>query len=173
MRIKFLGLVLAFLAVGCGSDQDIETPSELASLPSTIAISKSLVGNAYWWGHALPATGKMPKCNRFDSRQIGGLDCSGFVAKVWGLANPIGRDYHPYSTYDFFYSSKLWQGKKRDGIKKGDAFVRRSNGKGHIFIFDNGNPWGKAWAYEARGCDYGVLYNLRNITSDYQGRSLR
>jgi hypothetical protein len=162
--------LLLLLLTSCGSE--FETRSELSSQPP-LTVAKSLVGKPYWFGHALPTNSKSNvMCNRTGNSMIGGFDCSGFVGKVWGLADPFEKDIHPYSTADFFRNNRKWYGVNRDSVRKGDAFVKRSNGSGHIFIYDSGNVWGKAWSYEARGCNYGVVYNLRNVSSEYIAKTL-
>ena len=45
----------------------------------------------------------------------------------------------------------------------------RSGGAGHIVLYDSGDSWGSFWTYEARGCSYGVVHNLRTVSTSYKG----
>ncbi len=142
-----------------------------------IAASKSFVGFSYWWGGAkLKPYGKdHGKCH---SPTYGGhsgswgADCSGFAAKVWQLPNamPFESNKHPYSTYHFYNNKSYWSHISRSSAKEADAMVYRSGSGGHIVIYAGGSTWGKAWTYEARGCSYGVVYNLRTLSSSYRAR---
>jgi hypothetical protein len=65
-------------------------------------------------------------------------------------------------------SNELWRTVSRSSVKKGDAFVYHSNGAGHIFLYESGDGWGSMWAYEAKGCSYGIVHNLRTASSAYK-----
>jgi cell wall-associated NlpC family hydrolase len=138
------------------------------------------VGFSYWWGHGrwIPfgatsstkgyCSGSCPNCTHSGSY---GADCSGFVAKVWQVPsnNTDPRvDQHPYSTANFVVDSSQWRTVSRGAVKKGDALVYRSNGAGHIFLYESGDGWGSMWAMEARGCSYGIVRNLRTAGSAYK-----
>ncbi len=56
------------------------------------------------------------------------------------------------------------------GTKRADAMVYRSGSGGHVLIYEKGDVWGSAWTYEARGCSYGVVHNLRSVSSSYRAR---
>ncbi len=146
-----------------------------------IARAKTGVGFSYWWGHGRwlasgatssnkgSCTGSCPSCSHGGSY---GADCSGYVAKVWQVPSTntdVSKDSHPYGTIHFVGSNANWSTISRDAAKKGDAFVYNTNGAGHIVIYESGDAWGSIWAYEARGCSYGIVHNLRSLTSAYKG----
>jgi hypothetical protein len=145
-----------------------------------ITRAQGAVGFSYWWGHGrwIPngatsstrgtCTGSCPNCTHGGSY---GADCSGLVAKVWLVPssnNVMTTDSHPYGTIHFVGSSSQWSTLSRDSVRKGDALVYNQNGAGHIFVYESGDAWGSMWAYEARGCAYGVVHNLRTATSAYK-----
>ena len=76
---------------------------------------------------------------------------------------------HPYSTVSFNVDSSLWTTVSRSALVKGDALVYNQNGAGHIMIWESGDGWGSSWTYEARGCAYGIVHNLRTVGSSYHG----
>ena len=80
----------------------------------------------------------------------------------------LATDSHPYSTATFVGSSSQWTTIARDNAVKGDALVYNSNGAGHIVLYESGDAWGNFWTYEARGCSYGIVHNLRSVTSAYK-----
>ncbi len=144
--------------------------------------AKTGVGFTYWWGHGKWQTsgatssnkgtcsGSCPSCTHGGASN--GADCSGFVAKVWQVPSSntdVSVDSHPYSTVDFNGSSSLWSTVSRSNLKKADALVYNSNGAGHIVLFESGDGWGSMWTYEARGCSYGIVHNLRTAGSAYKG----
>ncbi len=99
-----------------------------------------------------------------------GADCSGYVAKIWQVPSSnstLGTDAHPYSTASFVYDASQWSTVSRGSVKQGDALVYDSGGAGHIFLYDAGDGWGSMWAYEAKGCSYGVVHDLRTASSAY------
>jgi hypothetical protein len=94
------------------------------------------------------------------------------VAKVWGIPSnntDTTVDSHPYGTIHMVGSGSNWATVSRSSIQKGDAMVYNQNGAGHVFIYESGDAWGSVWAYEARGCSYGIVHNLRTVTSAYKG----
>lgn len=142
--------------------------------------AKAGVGYSYWWGHGRwspngPSSstkgacyGSCPNCRHSGSY---GADCSGYVAKIWQVPSSntsLTNDSHPYSTSSFASDSSLWRGVKRASVKKGDAMNYRSGGSGHIFLYESGDGWGSMWAYEAKGCSYGVRRNIRTASSAYR-----
>ena len=75
---------------------------------------------------------------------------------------------HPFSTYHFYNTTKHWNRLARGSMQKADALVYNSGGSGHIVVYESGNRWGSMWTYEARGCSYGVVHNLRTAGSAYR-----
>lgn len=142
---------------------------------------KAYVGFSYWWGGAdFPnpwSTKGQDRGKCYSSTYSGhkgahGADCSGFVGKVWQIpsALPFYQNRHPYSTYHFYYQRNYWKDLSRSSAQRADAMVYNGSSGGHILIYESGNPWGQAWTYEARGCAYGVVHNLRTIGSYYRAR---
>jgi len=142
-----------------------------------INMATPAVDYSYWWGHGCWRTdgtqhgscsGSCPSCTHSGSY---GADCSGYVAKVWQVPSPspVETNSHPYSTESFRYSTTHWSQISRDDAQRGDAFVYRNAGNtgGHIVLHDSGDPWGSVWTYEARGCSYGIVHNLRTLSSSY------
>ncbi len=147
---------------------------------AAIERAKAGVGFSYWWGHgrflesgATPSnkgscSGTCPDCSH--SGSYGG-DCSGYVAKVWqvpGSNTSLSTDSHPYSTADFVQNTSNWSIISRDDLKQADAMVYRSNGAGHIFIYDHGDAWGSPYAYECKGCAAGCVEGTRSVSSAYK-----
>ncbi|MFH1812036.1 MAG: hypothetical protein ABIJ09_25075 [Pseudomonadota bacterium] len=144
-----------------------------------INLAKSGVSYSYWWGHGRwrsdgaqhgSCSGSCPGCSHSGSY---GADCSGFVAKTWQVPgpSPVTTDAHPYSTREFRYNTTHWTRVSRDSAKRADAFVYRNdaNTGGHIVLYESGDAWGQIWSYEARGCSYGIVRNLRSLSSAYIG----
>jgi len=138
--------------------------------------AKSGVGFSYWWGGGCwnpgssakgSCSGSCPSCTHSGSY---GADCSGYVAKVWQVpgASALTSCSHPYSTYNFDNETREWRTIARGSAKQGDAFVYNDSGAGHIFLFDNGDPWGWMKAYEAKGCSYGIVYGSRTAGTSYK-----
>lgn len=142
--------------------------------------AKGGVGFSYWWGHGRwlangatssnkgVCTGSCPNCSHSGSY---GADCSGYVAKLWQIPSTNTNttvDSHPYGTIHFIGTNSQWKTVSRSSALKGDAFVYNTNGAGHIFLYESGDAWGSLWAYEARGCSYGIVRNLRTVTSAYK-----
>lgn len=147
-----------------------------------INICKAYVGFSYWWGGAAfpnpwdnPQGEPKGKC--YSATYSGhsgsyGSDCSGFAGKVWQLpsALPFPKNLHPYSTYNFYYNKTHWSHISRSSALRADGLVYRSSSGGHIVIYEKGDPWGSLWTYEARGCSWGVVHNLRTLSSSYKAR---
>jgi hypothetical protein len=139
-----------------------------------LSIAEASVGYTYWWGHGSlggtkvgTCTGSCPSCSHTGGY---GADCSGFVGKAWMLpeALPIvGADEHPFSTYSFTHSTTHWSNISRSDVVRGDAMVYNINGSGHIFLYEKDDPWGQMWTFEARGCAYGIVHNIRTAGSQF------
>ncbi|MBL8912537.1 MAG: SH3 domain-containing protein [Archangium sp.] len=155
-------------------------PTPTGVRDEAIARARGAVGFSYWWGHgrwipngvtssnAGTCTGSCPNCSHGGSY---GADCSGLAAKVWNVPssnNVMTTDSHPYGTIHFVGSNALWSTISRSNVQKGDALVYNTNGAGHIFIYESGDGWGSMWAYEAKGCAYGIVHNLRTATSAFK-----
>jgi uncharacterized protein YraI len=137
--------------------------------------AKTGVHFSYHWGggcwdpsssHPGACYGNCPSCTHTGTW---GADCSGYVAKVWQVpgATALTTCTHPYSTYNFRYTTAHWQPIARSSAKQGDAFVYHINGEGHVFIYDSGDPWGWMKAYEAKGCSYGIVHDSRLTSGSY------
>lgn len=141
--------------------------------------AKQGVGFSYWWGHgrwlasgatsstAGTCSGSCPSCSHGGSY---GADCSGYVGKIWQVPSSntsLSTDSHPYSTGNFVSDTSQWSTVARGSVKKADAMVYNSGGAGHIFLYESGDGWGSMWAYEAKGCSYGIVHNLRTASSSY------
>ncbi len=144
------------------------------SRDDVMSIAEASVGYTYWWGHGNlggtmtgTCTGSCPSCTHTGPD---GADCSGFVGKAWMLpeAMPIvGEDLHPYSTYNFAHETEHWAAISRSDVIEGDAMVYNTDGEGHIFLYEKDDPWGSMWTYEARGCAYGVVHNIRTAGTEF------
>lgn len=145
-----------------------------------VSRAKTGVGFSYWWGHGRwlstgvtsstrgACYGSCPSCSHSGSY---GADCSGYVAKIWQVPSTnttLSSDSHPYSTWNFDNEQHGWFTITRSTAKKADAMVYNSNGAGHIFLYESGDPWGSFWAYEAKGCSYGIVHNIRTASSAYK-----
>ncbi len=156
-------------------------PVSNTSRDQAVSRAKGGVGFSYYWGAGrwIPfgatssnkgvCTGSCPNCTHRGSY---GADCSGYVAKIWTVPssnNDMTVNSHPYSTINFNRDSSLWSTVSRSSLKKGDALVYNTNGAGHIMLWESGDGWGSSWTYEARGCSYGIVHNLRTVGSSYHG----
>ena len=148
-------------------------PGEVSDI---FARAKLGVGYSYYWGHgSWRADGQQPgacmgSCGNCTHTGAYGADCSGFVAKCWQVPSPspITTDLHPYSSYNFFNDTTHWSQLPRTKIQPADALVYNANGAGHIVLFESGaDPWGNLWIYEARGCSWGVIHDLRAISTSF------
>jgi hypothetical protein len=142
--------------------------------------AQGAVGFSYWWGHGrwVPSgatsssigscTGNCPNCTHSGSS---GADCSGYVGKVWEVPSSNSDptiDSHPYSTVSFNGTNAQWSTIDRSALRPADALTYTVNGSGHIFIYESGDGWGSMWAYEARGCAYGIVHDLRTAGTEYK-----
>ncbi|MEW5742908.1 MAG: SH3 domain-containing protein [Myxococcota bacterium] len=156
------------------------SPSGGSARQAAIARAKSGVGFSYYWGHGswIPngatsstvgsCTGNCPNCSHSGRY---GADCSGFAAKVWQVPasnDDVTVDSHPYSTVSFNGSNSQWRTVSRGSAQPADALVYNDGSAGHIVIYESGDAWGSMWAYEARGCAYGIVHNLRSFGSAYK-----
>ena len=130
-----------------------------------------------------PGSSGCPNCSHSGSK---GADCSGFVAKVWAV--PIEYAFttnkHPYSTYHFYWNSTHWDHIDKGAADKGDSLVYRKlttggsdcssssscSSGGHIVLYKSGDPWGYSYVYHAKGCNYGIKYENKSISSKYKAR---
>jgi hypothetical protein len=176
---KYLCLVSSGLEEDDGTDTTDPDTFGL-SRDGIINISKAYVGFSYWWGGAAfpnpwdnPQSKYKGKCYS-GTKHSGsyGADCSGFVGKVWQIpsALPFPKNLHPYSTYNFYHNTTYWSHISRSSTKRADAMVYRESSSGHVVIYEKGDPWGSVWTYESRGCSYGVVHNLRTLSSSYRSR---
>lgn len=53
-------------------------------------------------------------------------------------------------------------------MQPADALAYNDGSAGHIFLYEKGDAWGSMWAYEAKGCLYGIVHDLRTATSAYK-----
>lgn len=146
------------------------------SRDNVMSIAQASVGYTYWWGHGAlggsPAGACYGSCPNCTHNGAQGADCSGFVGKAWMLpeAMPIvGNDKHPFATTNFFNQYTHWSNVSRGSLLRGDALVYNSGGAGHIFLYDSGDGYGSMWAYEAKGCSYGIVHDLRTAGTAYKG----
>jgi hypothetical protein len=157
------------------------TPGTSSARDQAITRAKGGVGFGYRWGKGrwLPfgatsqnkgvCTGNCPNCTY---RGEYGADCSGYAAKVWTVPSwndDMTKESHPYSTWDFMRSNSQWSTVSRGSLKKADALVYNDGSAGHIVIYESGDGWGSSWTYEARGCAFGIVHNLRSFGSQYKG----
>ncbi len=156
------------------------TPASSGSRDQAIVRAQSGVGFSYWWGHgrwapggvstasAGSCTGSCPSCSHSGGN---GADCSGYVGKIWQVPSSnvdTTLDSHPYSTANFVQPNAQWATVSRAALSTADALVYNQNGAGHIFLYESGDGWGSMWAYEAKGCSYGIVHDLRTASSAYQ-----
>lgn len=156
--------------------------TELDGAPSpdnAVARAKTAMGFSYFWGGGgwLPSgptaetkgscTGSCPNCTHLGKY---GADCSGLVAKTWQFGNKdISVNDHPYATSDFVKpKANYWADVTRANMKRGDALTYYTSGRGHIALYEKGDPWGQPFVYECRGCSYGCVYNARTLGSEYK-----
>ncbi|MFN7133437.1 MAG: SH3 domain-containing protein [Myxococcales bacterium] len=183
-KVKYNGTI-GWTHGGYYNVKSVPTNPGTTSGPRDTALvkAKAGVGFSYWWGHGRwrpegptastkgSCSGNCPSCSHSGSY---GADCSGYVAKVWGLGNAdLTVDSHPYSTYHFDNQTTHWNNISRSNLKKADALVYNSNGAGHIVLYESGDGWGSMWALECKGCSYGCVRNLRTVGSEYKAIARR
>jgi hypothetical protein len=144
-----------------------------------VANSKTVVGFSYWWGGSAWKPGSTNAgqciplsadgCPNCQHKGPYGADCSGFVAKAWQIDKPVALDvpYHPYTTATFASGSAWWTKPAKGDAAIGDAFNYNKSGSGHVFMYEKGDPWGKVYAWECKGCAYGCVYGSRSVSADY------
>ncbi len=176
------GSYLNLVSSGGGGGGSSSGGGSIASNDRNGAIlrAKSGVGFSYYWGHGswIPngatsgtrgsCTGSCPSC-RHSGRY--GADCSGYIGKIWEVPSSnstLTSDSHPYSTVSFKAGNSQWNTVSRSSVARADAMVYNSNGAGHIFLYESGDGWGSMWAYEAKGCSYGIVHNIRTTSSAYK-----
>ncbi len=103
----------------------------------------------------------------FGRRLLGATSPRSLWPKVPASNTSLTTDSHPYSTATFVDDSSEWQTVSRDSVQSADALVYNSDGEGHIFLYDSGDGWGSMNVYEAKGCAYGILYDLRTASTAY------
>ena len=170
---SYLKLVSSPSGGGGGSSGTITSNNR----DGAILRAKSGVGATYWWGHgrwvpgssnAGSCSGSCPSCSHHGAT---GADCSGYVAKIWEVPssnNSLSSDAHPYSTSSFSGSNSQWHTISRSSLARADALVYRSGGSGHIVLYESGDGWGSFWAYEAKGCSWGIRHNIRTASSAFK-----
>lgn len=158
----------------------IDEDPTAAAADAIIARAQTGVGFSYWWGGgrwdpsgATPAnrgscSGACPDCTHTG---VFGADCSGYVAKVWQVpatnTDPM-KNSHPYSTATFVSSHREWFEVDRDTLERADALVYNDGRRGHIMLYDSGDPWGQLRVYEAKGCASGIVVNTRTVSTNYR-----
>ncbi len=147
-----------------------------------ICRAASAVGFSYYWGgscwcqsgcspnwscSAGSCSGNCPSCTHTGSY---GADCSGLVNKVWQVPDAIATTtcgHGPYVANSFRSSTAYWNVISRSSLQAGDVLASTT----HVVVFQSGDPWGSFWTYEAIGCAYGVIHNLRSYSSSYSAAS--
>ena len=138
---------------------------------SILKIAVTIPGFSYWWGGSKWSPGATDKgvchgagCPSCTHTGAWGADCSGFVGKAWQVPSPIALTTasHPYVAASFASSGSYWSVISRSSAKSMDAFSSSE----HTWLFEKGDPWGYAWAYECKGCTYKCVHDNRS-TSGY------
>ena len=99
-----------------------------------------------------------------------GIDCSGYVAKVWAVDRytyPM-TNYHPYGTYHFYNGFPYEVFKDRTTAQLLNAWTYRVSAGGpsdHMGLFISKNSNGTWKVYEAKGASYGVIASNKSITT--------
>ncbi|MBI5531897.1 MAG: VCBS repeat-containing protein [Deltaproteobacteria bacterium] len=174
--MKKATLLLGLLALTTASLHAAAAPSPMTR-EEIEQRAKYGVGYSYYWGHGSWRTdgashgscsGSCPNCSHSGKY---GADCSGFVAKAWQVPSDISltTDAHPYSTYNFYNQSTWWSNVAISAMELSDAAVHNDGSSGHIVLFQKKGSGGNIWAYEARGCSYGIVHNQRSLNSTYKG----
>ena len=182
--VRRASVVAAWVALAAlsavGATPALATPKSM-SRAEIVAIAKTVPGFSYWWGGAKWKPGDFANkgkcipngssgCPNCSHTGLWGADCSGFVGKAWQIDKPTALEtyYHPYNTGSFKSSSTWWNHIARGAVKVADAFNYNTNGAGHIFLYEKGDPWGSVWAWECAGCTSGCKYGLRSASSTYE-----
>ena len=136
------------------------------------------VGFSYHWGGACwcaagcspdfscdpgSCSGSCPSCTHYGTY---GADCSGFTNKCWQVPDPSDLTYcshGPYVSGSMTVNGSYWTVIDRSQAQLMDAFASSS----HILLYESGDPWGYIWAYEAKGCSYGIVHNERTCSASY------
>jgi len=174
---------VVLVALGLAGLLSLSTSSEAAtpsmSVDDIFCRAKSGVGFSYWWGGSCwESSGCSPdygggkgKCTCTCSSCCGdccthtgghGADCSGFTYTVWRLANLSQSDVcgpHGPVAATYMNSSSDWTHKDDSEREPGDALASKT----HVMIFEKNTSWGDVWAWEAKGCNYGIVHNSRGI----------
>lgn len=194
-------LLLGLLVLLASAVAHAAPPS--ATRDQLICRAKSGLGFSYWWGggawctngcspdyscgkgNCVPHAGSTgcPKCSHSGST---GADCSGYVARIWNVPSekPLKTNYHPYSTYQFYWNKTHWDHIDKSAAKKGDALTYRKltsggsdcanssscTGGGHIVIYESGDPYGYSHVNHAKGCLPDIIYENKYIDSKYRAR---
>jgi hypothetical protein len=151
-------------------------PPPSSEIDEIMQRARSGVGFSYHWGGGCWQPGSSAKgacygsCPNCSHSGQWGADCSGYVAKVWQVPkdSALTTCAHPYSTYNFTNESTHWRTVSRSSARMADALTYNSGGAGHIMLFESGDAWGWAKAYEAKGCSTGIVYNTRMVGSAYK-----
>ena len=150
------------------------------SRQGAVDICRGAMGYSYWWGGAAFKNGAQRGSCQAESGSDGcpncthggsfGADCSGLISKCWQLpeALPMEENLSPYYTGDFISPGKYWSLIDRSEAKTADALVYRRENSGHIVLVEKGDPWGQLWVYEAKGCKYGIVHNLRSFGEEFK-----
>ena len=170
------GLLLLCLALALPAVATAAPPWETRD--QIICRASSGVGFSYWWGGGCwcqsgcspnwacdpgGCSGSCPSCSHWGSY---GADCSGFTSKTWQVPSSQATNYcdhGPYVAASYTSSSSYWSVISRSSALKADAFASSS----HVLVYESGDPWGWLWAYEARGCSYGIVHNSRTCSNSY------
>lgn len=169
--------LLAALAVGLISTTAQAYPP-LMTRDDIVCRGHSGVGFSYWWGGACwcqngcnrdtscsagSCSGSCPNCTHYGGY---GADCSGFVTKVWQIPDPIATTtcgHGPYVAASYRSSTSYWTVIDRGSAIRGDALASTT----HIILMAGDNGWGNVHAYEAMGCSYGIVDNVRGFGTNY------
>jgi len=152
-------------------------PNESAD--DIVCRAASAVGFSYWWGHSCwcndgcspkyscgkgGCSGSCPNCTHWGGY---GADCSGLVNKSWQVPGPVSISgtcgHGPYVAASYKSSTSYWNVISRSNAGKADVLASSS----HIVLIHYGDPWGSMMVYEAKGCSYGVVHNVRTCSSSY------
>ncbi|MBM4370503.1 MAG: hypothetical protein FJ098_02565, partial [Deltaproteobacteria bacterium] len=173
-----LGLAPMLAALGLLAPSPATAEPPFMTREALICRAQSGVGFSYWWGGSCwcgngcspdfscnkgGCSGNCPDCTHWGM----GADCSGFVNKVWQVPSPVSLDgtcsHGPYVAASYTGDGSHWDAIPRSSLEKADALASSS----HVILYESGDPWGSFWAYEAKGCSYGIVHNIRTCSSAY------